>query len=153
MIAACKAGFGLGSTRVASSPAPLLHTPAFLHARWPERMDTAAALNHCLLERCSALFVSSRAHSALEGCQPCGKVRCNGALIGLGRGHQQCYSHENFECSIREAASSATVSQAHHQTQSDRSNFCLSGGTAAAFQTRAASAPSHITSSAWRIPD
>ena len=41
MIAACKAGFGLGSTRVASSPASLLHTPAVLHARWPEQMHTS----------------------------------------------------------------------------------------------------------------
>jgi len=30
MIAACKAGFGLGGKPVASSPAPLLHTPAAL---------------------------------------------------------------------------------------------------------------------------
>lgn len=74
---------------------------------------------------------------------------CKCVLIGSERehlSHQQCYSHDNLESSIREAASSATVSQAHHQTQSDRSTFCLSGGTAAAFQARAASAPSHITS-------
>ena len=40
MIAVCEAGSGRGGKPVASSPAPLLHTPAILHAHWPEQMDT-----------------------------------------------------------------------------------------------------------------